>query len=88
MIQTRNENSYDYQVKQAENALKNDNFDDIDEDYDFDEEEDDLQYKYQGYRLNRYFDWVCEHDHMFIADRVGLDLDACHDDRVNYTICL
>ena len=27
MIQTRNENSYDYQVKQAENALKNDNFD-------------------------------------------------------------
>lgn len=79
-------------------ALKDGDFDseglrfgyfyDIDEDYDFDEEEDDLQYKYQGYRLSRYYDWVCEHDHMFVADRVGLDLDACHDDEVNYTISL
>lgn len=79
-------------------ALKNSSFDsdglrfgyfyDIDEDYDFDEEEDDLQYKYLGYRLSRYYEWVCEHDHTFIAERVGLDLDACRDDEVNYTISL
>ena len=44
-------------------------FDDIDEDYDFEDEEY-LEYKYNGYILNGYYDWVCEHDHEFIAERV------------------
>lgn len=64
-------------------------FDDIDEDFDYDDEEE-LQYKYDSYILNEYYDWVCGngHDHAFVAERVGLDLDACHDDEVNYKITL
>jgi hypothetical protein len=56
---------------------------DEDEDYE-DEEEDD------GYDLDAYYDWVCEegHDHAFVAERVGLDLYACREDEVNYTISL
>ena len=43
-----------------------------------------------GYDLDAYYDWVCsdDHDHAFIAERVGLDLDACREDEVNYTINL
>ena len=62
-------------------------FDDIDEDYDFDDEED-LEDKYISYILNGYYDWVKGHDHKFAAERVGLDLDACRDDEVNYTISI
>ena len=42
------------------------------------------------YDLDRYYNWVCgnNHDHAFIAERVGLDLDACREDEVNYTITL
>ena len=47
-----------------------------------------LEDKYSNYLLNSYYNWVCEHDHEFIAERVGLDLDACRDDEVNYTIYL
>ena len=48
----------------------------------------DLESKYNNYLLNSYYNWVCEHDHEFIAQRVGLDLDACRDDEVDYTIYL
>ena len=43
-----------------------------------------------SYILNEYYDWVFGngHDHAFVAERVGLDLDACHDDEVNYKIAL
>lgn len=44
--------------------------------------------KYDNYILNCYYSWVCEHDHTFIAERVGLDLDACRDDEVDYIIYL
>lgn len=42
------------------------------------------------YDLDAYYNWVCgnNHDHAFIAERVGLDLDACREDEVNYTITL
>lgn len=42
------------------------------------------------YDLDAYYDWVCGngHDHAFIAERVGLDLDACRDDEVDYVITL
>ena len=43
-----------------------------------------------GYDLDAYYDWVCsdDHDHAFIAERVGLDLYACREYEVNYTIQL
>ena len=53
------------------------------EDEDCDNEEDD-----EDYDLYAYYDWVITHDHAFVAERVGLDLDACRDDEVNYTISL
>lgn len=53
-----------------------------DEDEDYEEEEDD------DYDLDAYYDWVKEHDHAFVAERVGLDLYACREDEVNYTIQL
>ena len=43
----------------------------------------DQESKYNNYLLNCYYSWVCEHDHEFIAKRVGLDLDACRDDEVD-----
>ena len=63
-------------------------FDDLDEDYDYEEEEEYLESTYKSYILNEYYDWVCGHDHEFVAERVGLDLDACRDEEVNYTITL
>ena len=53
-----------------------------DEDYDDDYGDEDEE----SYDLDAYYDWVKEHDHAFVAERVGLDLDACRDDEVNYTI--
>ena len=40
----------------------------------------------ESYDLDAYYDWVKEHDHAFVAERVGLDLDAGKDEVVNYTI--
>ena len=63
-------------------------FDDIDDDFDYEDEEL-LEDTYSQYILNDYYDWVCKHDHDFIAERVGLDIDACHDeDTIDYTIIL
>ena len=64
-------------------------FEDIEDNYDLEDEED-AQSVYNSYILNEYYDWVrgnC-HDHAFIAERVGLDLDACRDEKVDYTITL
>ena len=36
--------------------------------------------------MDDYYAWVCEHDHAFVAERVGLNLDACRDNEVDYTI--
>ena len=47
---------------------------------DFDDEDE------ESYELNKYYDWVKEHDHYFVADRVGLNICACRDDEVDYTI--
>ena len=62
-------------------------FEDIEDNYDLEDEED-VMYVYSPYILNEYYDWVKEHDHEFVAERVGLDLDACRDDEVDYTISL
>ncbi len=64
-------------------------FEDIEDNYDL-EDEDDVQSLYNSYILNEYYDWLCDkdNDHAFVADRVGVDLDACHEDGVNYKIML
>ena len=64
-------------------------FEDIEDNYDL-EDEDDAQSVYSSYILNEYYDWVCGngHDHEFVAERVGVDLDACRDDEVDYKITL
>ena len=58
------------------------------EDMYLDGDEEDLREKYDEYIYGKYYEWVCEHDHEFVAKRVGLDLDACRDYEVNYTIQL
>ena len=58
------------------------------EDMYLDGDEEDLREKYDEYIYSKYYEWVCEHDHEFVAERVGLDLDACRDDEVDYTIIL
>ena len=64
-------------------------FENIEDNYDL-EDEDDAQSIYSSYILNEYYDWVCGngHDHEFVAERVGVDLDACRDDEVDYKITL
>ena len=64
-------------------------FEDLEDNYDLNDEED-AQSVYNSYILNEYYDWVRgnDHDHEFVAERVGLDLNACRDDEVNYTINL
>ena len=64
-------------------------FEDIEDNYNLEDEED-AQSVYNSYILNEYYDWVLGngHDHAFIAERVGLDLYACHEDGVNYKIML
>lgn len=55
------------------------------------EDEEVLEYTYESYILNEYYDWVCgnDHDHRFVAERVGVALDACRDEEIiNYTIKL
>ena len=68
-----------------EEETDNDNEDLEEDDY---EDEEDYEDDEENYDLDAYFDWVKEHDHEFAAERVGLDLDACRDDEVNYTINL
>lgn len=58
------------------------------EDMYLDGDEEDLREKYDEYIYSKYYEWVCEHDHEFVAERVGLDLDACRDDEVDYTITI
>lgn len=68
---------------------EDEDFDDDDDDDDFEDEgyEDDFDDEdEESYELNKYYDWVKEHDHYFVAERVGLDLGACRDDEVDYTI--
>ena len=66
-----------------ENENENENEEENDDDYDCEDE-----YGDNGYDLDAYLEWIKQHDHEFAAERVGLDLDACRDDEVNYTILL
>ena len=84
VMSENDEDDYDIDLIEEEEP------DNDDEDFEEDEYEDDEDYEddEENYDLDAYFDWVKEHDHEFAAERVGLDLDACRDDEVNYTINL
>ena len=64
-------------------ALNFGDFDDNEIDFEY---EDDVEYRYDSYILSNYYDWLREHDHWFAAERIGIDLDACRDDEVDYVI--
>ena len=69
------------------NATQNNNGENEDyDDEDLEDSEEDDEDDEPNYDLDAYHEWVKKHDHWFIAERVGLDLDACHDDEVSYTI--
>ncbi len=72
---------------EEEDKSKEDNEDEEEDDEDWDEEVWDEEPEYD---LDAYYDWVCEsgHDHDFVAERVGIDLDACREDEVNYRITI
>lgn len=84
VMSENDEDDYDIDVIEEE-ELDNDDEDLEEDEYEDDEDYDDDE---DNYDLDAYFDWVKEHDHEFAAERVGLDLDACRDDEVNYTINL
>ena len=77
-------------VKEFIEAVKNEEIDFDGVAYPCLEIEEDAQSVYNSYILNEYYDWVRgnDHEHEFVAERVGLDLNACRDDEVNYTINL
>ena len=82
-----------YTPTTSENDEDDYNIDEIEEnedceDEEFEDDEDYYEEDEDNYDLDVYFDWVKEHDHDFAAERVGLDLYACRDDEVNYTISL
>ena len=73
-----------WSLKHFENSELKKSEDDSFDCYCLGEEDDDDDE--ESYDLNAYYDWVKEHDHAFVAERVGLDLDAGKDEVVNYTI--
>ena len=83
-----------YEDEDYEDEDYEDDFEDDDEDFDDDEGddfEDDFEDDFddedeESYDLDEYYNWVKEHDHYFVAERVGLDLGACRDDEVDYII--
>ena len=80
-----------YQPTDSEDDEDEDYYEDEDFDDDDDDDDDDYEDDYddddeESYDLNEYYNWVKEHDHVFVAERVGLDLGACRDDEVDYTI--
>ena len=70
--------------EEDENADAEDNRSIYDRLYEEDWDDDDAA----QWDMDDYYAWVCEHDHAFVAERVGLNLDACRDEEVNYTIQL
>ena len=74
-----------YADNEDEDDFKDEDFED-NEDYDNDE---DFEGK-KEYDLDDYYNWILEHrdDHAFVAERIGLNLEACREDKVNYTITL
>ena len=70
----------DYYEDEDDEDDEDDDFEDEDYEDDYDDEDE------ESYDLNEYYNWVKEHDHYFVAERVGLDLGACRDDEVDYTI--
>ena len=68
--------------EEDENADAEDNRSIYDRLYEEDWDDDDAA----QWDMDDYYAWVCEHDHAFVAERVGLNIDACRDEEVCYTI--
>lgn len=83
-VEDDDDDSFDSSCCAGEDADA-DGADDYEDDDCEDDEENDNECE-RSYDLDAYYEWVKKHDHWFIAERVGLDLDACHDDEVSYTI--
>lgn len=77
---------YDEDELECDDDLEEDDNEEYDCDDDDEYYDDDDEAERERHDLDAYFDWVQEHDHEFAAERVGLDLDACRDDEVCYTI--
>ena len=71
----------------ANNEEEEESDEEEDDEYEYEEDEEESD-DINNYNLDEYYDWVKRHDHEFAAERVGLDLDACRDDEVDYTIHL
>ena len=84
--EVEDEESDDNYEDLKDNDTEEDDCEDDEDDY-YEDEEDDYDNGYD-YDLNKYYEWVKEHDHEFVAERVGLDLYACREDEVNYSINL
>lgn len=89
-----NEDEDDFNYEDFEDK---EDLEDYDNDEDFGDEEDleddDNDEDFEGkkeYDLDDYYNWILEHrdDHAFVAERIGLNLEACREDKVNYTITL
>lgn len=77
----------DLEDDEDEDYYEDEDFDDDDDDFEDEDYEDDYDDEdEESYELNKYYDWVKEHDHYFVADRVGLNICACRDEEVDYTI--
>ena len=71
----------EYDDEEEESDTEDENEEEDDDDYEDECEDND-------YDLDAYLEWIKQHDHEFAAERIGVDLDACRDDEVNYTIFL
>jgi len=86
-----NEDEDDFNYEDFEDN-ENDEYDEDFEDFE-DNENDEYDEDFEGkkeYDLDDYYNWILEHrdDHAFVAERIGLNLEACREDKVNYTITL
>lgn len=88
-----NEDEDDFNYEDFEDN-ENDDYDNDEDFEDFeDNENDEYDEDFEGkkeYDLDDYYNWILEHrdDHAFVAERIGLNLEACREDKVNYTITL
>lgn len=79
------EGDFNYEDFEDKDYNKDEDF----EDNENDEYDEDFEGK-KEYDLDDYYNWILEHrnDHAFVAERIGLNLEACREDKVNYTITL
>ena len=86
-----NEDEDDFNYEDFEDNEDYDNDEDIEDEEDLEDDDNDEDFEgKKEYDLDDYYNWILEHrdDHAFVAERIGLNLEACREDKVNYTITL